>query len=396
MTNEATPTVPRGEILDRAARLWRHLGTRPLAAVFAVERVEILYFAGTPQDGLVWIPRDGEPIFFVRRDLARARAESPLGRIIPFTRARDIPEILAREGAPVAGPVGTSLDILPVSLYQSLSRALGVPVEDASAEIRMTRAAKSAWERAHVRAAGALATEIFTHLQTFIRPGMREIDVAAEVDAELVRAESVSYYRTRTFNLQFTGVCCLAGESGNFRGASDSPNSAGRGPSPAFGQGASARRFAPGEPILVDFAVNRGGYYVDTTRMFHFGELPARFVAAHRLSEEILAAAAEALAAGRPPEEVYASALARAAGAGLGDVFMGGSRFLGHGVGLQIDEWPVIADGFDRPLPEGAVVALEPKFALPGGIVGVETTFVFEGGKMVPTVALPTALVRLD
>ncbi len=393
---ETMPTVPRDEILGRVARLWDHVGSRPLSAVFAVERVEILYFAGTPQDGLVWIPREGEPVFLVRRDLARARRESPLARIVPFARARDIPEILAREGLPIAGPVGTSLDVLPVSLYRSLERALGTPVEDASSAMRATRAVKSPRERESIRAAGALATELFTRLPGFLRPGMREIDVAAEIDAFLVRAGSVNYYRTRTFNLEFAGLCCLAGESGGVRGPSDSPNAAGSGPDPAFGQGAGMRRLAPGEPILIDLGVNRGGYYVDTTRIFHFGALPAQFVDAHRASEGIIEAAAEELAAGRTPADVYARAAERAAKAGLADAFMGGSRFLGHGVGLQIDEWPVIAEGFDQPLPEGAVVALEPKFALPGGIVGVETTYVLEDGAMRPAVDLPTALVRLD
>jgi Xaa-Pro aminopeptidase len=119
-------------------------------------------------------------------------------------------------------------------------------------------------------------------------------------------------------------------------------------------------------------------------------------VDAHRRSEEILAAAAEELAAGVLMEDVYGHARGRAETAGLGDAFMGGSRFLGHGVGLEIDEWPVIAAGFSSALPEGAVVSLEPKFALPGGIVGVETTFVFENGRMCPTVNLPTAPLRLD
>jgi len=109
-----------------------------------------------------------------------------------------------------------------------------------------------------------------------------------------------------------------------------------------------------------------------------------------------VAAAAEELAAGRTPQAVYAGAVARAARAGLAGAFMGGSRFLGHGVGLQIDEWPVIAEGFDEPLSEGTVVALEPKFALPGGIVGVETTYVLEDGALRPVVHLPTAPLRLD
>ncbi len=393
---EKSPTVPLEEILARTARLWENLGSRAITAVFAVDRMDVLYFSGTPQDGLVWIPREGEPIFLVRRDLGRAHLESPIGRIIPFSRPREIPEILAREGAAIHGPVGTSLDVVPVNLYRSLKRALGCVIEDVSSEIRMTRAVKSPLERARVRAAGDLATELFTSLRDRLELGMREVDVAAEVDAFLLRAGSVSYYRTRTFNLEFTGLCCLAGPSGDWRSASNSPNAAGRGPDPAFGQGASDRRLRPNEPILIDLGTNRSGYYVDTTRIYHWGELPARFVEAQRTSEEILTAATEGLAAGVPMEEVYAQARARAEAAGLGDAFMSGSKFLGHGVGLEIDEWPVIATGFSEPMPEGAVVALEPKFALPGGIVGVETTFILEGGRMCSTVDLPAGPFRLD
>ena len=158
-------------------------------------------------------------------------------------------------------------------------------------------------------------------------------EIQASAIADAVRAGSVSYYRTRTFNLEFAGLCCLAGESGAVRGPSDSPNAAGSGPDPAFGQGAGMRRLAPGEPILIDLGVNRGGYYVDTTRIFHFGTLPAQFVDAHRASEGIIEAAAEDLAAGKTPEAVYAGAVERAAKAGLAGAFMGGSRFLGHGGG---------------------------------------------------------------
>jgi len=387
--------VIRDEIDGRIERLRRLLGGRSVAAVLAIQRVEILYFSGTPQDGIVWIPREGEPVFLVRRDIERARRESPLTRVIPFSRPSDIPAALASQGIRIEGPVATALDILPVKLYQSLARALGVEIEDASREIRTARANKSPWERAQVRAAGALADAVFAHARERIRPGMREIDVAAELDAFLLRAGSVAYYRTRTFNLEFAMLCSIAGESGEWRGGSDSPSSAGRGPDPAFGQGPSDRVIRPGEPILVDLATNRSGYYADTTRVFHAGELPRRFVDALRTSEEILAGAVEEIERGSALDEVYAGAVRRAQSAGLGDAFMGGSRFLGHGVGLEIDEWPVLAEGADEPAAEGHVIALEPKFALPGGIVGVETTFVFEGGRMHPVVTLPAGPTRL-
>jgi Xaa-Pro aminopeptidase len=225
---------------------------------------------------------------------------------------------------------------------------------------------------------------------------MREADLAAECEAFLVRALSVHRYRTRTFNLEFAALCCIAGDSGDWRGPADSPNGAGLGPDPAFGQGAGVRAIGRHEPILVDLGTNHGGYYADTTRVFHFGDLPVRFADAHRLSEEILARAIESIGAACPLSCVYAEAADRARAAGLEREFMGGSRFLGHGVGLEIDEWPVLAEGFDDPLPEGAVVALEPKFALLGGIVGVETTYVLEGGRLRPVTNLPTGPVRLE
>ena len=52
------------------------------------------------------------------------------------------------------------------------------------------------------------------------------------------------------------------------------------------------------------------------------------------------------------------------------------SRFLGHSVGLQLDESPVIAEGFDRPLPIGGVMAIEPKVVHPDGSIGSEDTWV--------------------
>ena len=390
------PVVPRSEIDLRMARLRDGLRASRVSAVLALQRVEVLYFSGTPQDGIVWIPRDGEPVFFVRRDLERARRESPLSRILSFARPAEIPAALASLGLRLDGPVGTALDVLPVKLYQSLSRALGVAVEDVSREVRGTRIVKSDWERARLRQAGKLADATFAFVKDHLRPGMREADLAAEIEAFVIRSGSVCFYRTRTFNMEFAAQCCLAGDSGDWRGPADSPNGAGRGPDPTFGQGASAREILREEPILVDVGTNRGGYYADTTRLFCFGPLPQRFADAHRLSEEILGAACEDIEARRPLQEVFARALARAQQAGLSKEFMGGSRFLGHGVGLEIDEWPVVAEGFEDPLPEGAAISLEPKFALPGGIVGVETTFLFEDGRLHPLVTLPTSPFRLD
>src|SRR6185369_9875851 len=86
--------------------------------------------------------------------------------------------------------------------------------------------------------------------------------------------------------------------------------------------------------------------------------------------------------------ELWERARTMADEAGLGDRFMGPpgdqARFVGHGVGLELDELPVLAPGFKAPLREGMTIAIEPKFVFPGqGAVGIENTFLVtaQGGE---------------
>ena len=86
----------------------------------------------------------------------------------------------------------------------------------------------------------------------------------------------------------------------------------------------------------------------------------------------------------RSPSALFALSEGWPAGAGLGEHFMGAGaervRFLGHGVGMEIDELPILAPGFDEPLVEGNVVAIEPKFVFPGrGAVGIENMYARHG-----------------
>ena len=95
---------------------------------------------------------------------------------------------------------------------------------------------------------------------------------------------------------------------------------------------------------------------------------------------EVQAYAASQLKPGEIPSEIYAKSMDMAAKAGFAEGFMalGANKvaFLGHGIGLAIDEQPVLAKGFDAPLELGMVLAIEPKMGVPGlGMVGVENTF---------------------
>jgi Xaa-Pro aminopeptidase len=84
---------------------------------------------------------------------------------------------------------------------------------------------------------------------------------------------------------------------------------------------------------------------------------------------------------GTPSGDLYTAAVEMAHQRGLGDNFMGVGddriRFIGHGVGLELDEFPFLAEGQQTELKAGMVVALEPKLIFPGkGVVGIENTHV--------------------
>ncbi|KJB85753.1 hypothetical protein AZ66_22750, partial [Paenibacillus sp. E194] len=134
------------------------------------------------------------------------------------------------------------------------------------------------------------------------------------------------------------------------------------------------------EPILIDFGCCIDGYVIDQTRTLVIGELDDELQRAYDASEAILRATEDHLKPGTVCETLYEDAVGMAKSYGLQEHFMGYGedqvKFLGHGIGMEIDEWPVLARGFKQPLQEGMVIAIEPKFTFPGrGVVGIENTY---------------------
>ena len=139
-------------------------------------------------------------------------------------------------------------------------------------------------------------------------------------------------------------------------------------PSPAFPCGAGYRPLAAGEPVMVDFSVQMGGYHMDETRMFALGKLPAEAEDACKAAFEIHDRTIEQVEPGRTPDELFRCALDTARELGYADVYLGPLkdkvRFVGHGIGLELIEMPLIAPGRTEPLAPGMTFALEPKMGL--------------------------------
>lgn len=384
------------ECRTRITRLQEHLRAKAIDGALLIYPIDVYYYAATRQNAILWIPSAGEPLLLVRKSLARARAESRIDEIRPFPSSKELPGLL---GA-ASRRIGLTFDVLPIQQLHFFTKVLpGVEFVDIAAANREIRSVKSIWELEKMKESGQKLGAVFAQVPEFLRPGMREIDLAAEFEYRARKLGNEGYVRMRAFNQELFQGLAVAGESAAQPGFFDGAVT-GRGLSGASPHGASAALIEGNVPILVDYTGVFDGYIVDMTRIFVLGALRPEVQKAFEAALAIQDYVVENLKPGSDCAELFAGAVALAEAAGLAANFMGApgeqAKFVGHGVGLELDEMPVLAQGFKVPLQLHQTIAIEPKFVLPGvGVVGIENTFAVgpEGG--VRLTSLADAVVSL-
>lgn len=144
--------------------------------------------------------------------------------------------------------------------------------------------------------------------------------------------------------------------------------------------GANGSKLEVGKSVMIDMGGNFTGYLDDVTRTYSVGKLSEKAYKAHNVAIEIENIVQEAMKEGAVCEDIYNLAVEKAKLEGLADCFMGTvqqAKFVGHGVGLVINEPPVLAMRSRDVLQKGMVLAVEPKFVIEGvGAVGIEDTYI--------------------
>jgi Xaa-Pro dipeptidase len=369
------------EISRRVARFQHELSAHQVDGALIVQKTDLYYFTGTDQDAHLWVPADGDPLLMVRKSLERAVEDAATKQIVPLKSLSQVPEhIQGNGGARKLGRIGLEMDVLPVNRYLTYQRLFPeTEFVDVSLWIRETRMIKSPYEISSITEAARMADATYEKVPQFLRESEREIDLTYRIEASYRSQGHPGVVPTRGFNNESIYGQIMAG-----RGAAMPSNSAGplggKGIGPFFSQGASMERIEPHEPILIDYAANAHGYISDQTRIFSVGRLNETLVRAHDVALRIQETLSQEGRPGVTAETLYDLALEIAEAAGLEGRFMGYPDpvpFVGHGVGLELDELPIIGRGSSTPLAEGVVIALEPKFVFPGqGVVGIENTFV--------------------
>ena len=371
--------VPAAEVAGRLAGLQAGLSARGLDGTVIVQNADLYYFSGTVQSSFLYVPATGEATLFVRKLVERARLETPLPGIVELASPHELPGLVRRRYGALPRRLGLELDVLPVAEYRRLGKLFPeTAFDDIGRDIVRQRAVKSAWEVERIRDAAAVAVAVCELIPGILREGLTEAEFAGLVEAEARRLGHEGIIRMRGFNQEMFYGQLLTGVSGTAASYLDTPL-AGTGLSPAVAQGVSFKPIRRGDHVVFDFVSVRNGYIADFTRIFALGEVPGELRRAYAAALRIQAAVVAAALPGVACRALYDLALALAAEEGLAASFMGHGagqvRFIGHGVGLELDELPVLTAS-DRVLIPGMVFALEPKFVLPGlGAIGVENTW---------------------
>ncbi len=391
--------VPLTELKNRMICFRKHMDTSnpdwEMAVIF--RKINLYYFTGTMQDGMLIIPKDGEATFWVRRSYERALDESLFPNIEPMNSFRDAAGSVSKaskgsEGSKLPDVVYLETEVVPLALYQRFQKHFPFKnVKSVDTQIAAVRAVKSEYELSLLREAGKIHKHVLEDLvPDMLREGMSEVDMSTELFSVLVKEGHHGACRFGMFDTEMIlGNVCF-GESSIYPCYFNGPGGK-LGLCPAAPVlGSRDRKLRKGDLVFVDVGCGVDGYHTDKTMTYMFGSsLPQYAIDLHNKCVAIQNKAASMLKPGAIPSEIYNTIMN-----GLDEEFlqnfMGfGDRkvkFLGHGVGLLIDEIPVIADGFDEPLQEGMVFALEPKRGIENiGMVGIENTFIVtaEGGECI-------------
>lgn len=363
------------------------------SGIFVFSKLNIYYLTGTFGNGVLWLPRNGAPVLMCRRGFERARSESPLSEIHQFKSYRDMPGIISNAGSQLTDTLGAEMNGLSWALANSFMKHLGARrVSNADNIISMARARKTAYELDLLSEAGKRHHHcIVDVLPSRMHQGMTEMEIARVLSDTLFEHGHCGILRMEKFGEEAYMGHISSGESGNhssvFNGALGL-----KGMHPAVPHMGSAEKvWSANEVLMIDVGFSYNGYQTDKSQVFWSGkrsDIPGSISKAHEFCNEMQEWISSNLKPGSIPSEIWKHCAIWAEREGYGEGFMGlpGNKvaFIGHGIGLAIDEYPVLAEGFDQPLEQGMILAVEPKIGLAGvGMVGVENTFAVtpSGGK---------------
>ena len=372
--------VTREELRERAGRLAQFLREEAIPLAIMGYNPDLFYFTGSTQAGYALVTQEGETVYLVKKDPERARIESPLETLIPYRRFREIREAVRDLMGTIPRRIAMPLDVVPTDLFLRFKDLLDrTHIVDGTEFIRSCRMIKSPFEVRQIQRGIEIYHRVVQQMPRLISEGMSEAEAEGILIFAMRREGHQGLVRMRGWNQEGINGYLYAGESAAVPTFLDAPLG-GVGMTPAVALGGGRRRIGRNEPIVFDASPGVGGYVSDQTRTAVFGSLPSTLQAAYHMTVEMIQRFESEARPGDAVADWFSRMEGMARDAGFVDHFMGYGdkrvRYMGHGIGLELNEWPVLGKGLPWRLASGMVVAVEPKMVYPGlGAVGLENDY---------------------
>ncbi len=386
-------SVTQDELMDRIGKLQHCLRSKEIDLAILNVNSDLHYYTGSVQPLYLLVPAESAPLLLARKALQRIREEAAHIKLEPFNGTKDLIRIIEENGFAGIKKIGLTFETTAYATVKRWQQLFGnVELVDLSWDIKALRMVKSETEIAIQTRAGTIMAELPALIRKNFSPGMTELELSAIIENYFRLNGHGVLVRCRREGIEMTFGVCSAGIN-TLAGTKFDGICAGIGVSTAVPYGACYDPIDRGTPVLLDYAYNLEGYHIDQTRMFSWGSPLPEVIKAYDAMLQVEKHVISLLNPGRNWEDVYEAGLQLAIELGYEKEFMGLGpekvKFVGHGLGLELDEPPFLAPKKNIPLVTGMVVAVEPKVSLPGiGVIGVEDTLVIrEGNPEVITIA---------
>lgn len=345
-----------------------------------IQNADLFYFTGTVQAEYLYIPDSGEAVLLVRRGNKRAEKETALEKIVEFKRSAEIPEIIKKEDLDSPDELGLELDILPYKTANKLQQIFAADkITNITTLIRQVRMVKSDSEIQLIKRAANKLKAVPQLTKEHLTADMNELELSAIIEQDLRQKGHTGFVRMRGLNNELPLGVCTAGKKSTAEVQVDSI-CAGAGVHPSAGVGASKSRLKDSEPIILDYVATHQGYIADQTRMAVLGKPSAYLQKTYDKMVQLQTELSKYLTPDYSWQEIYEEGKRLAEELEVTDYYLGygdnKEKFVGHGVGVELNEFPFLATGLDFKLKPGMTIALEPKLVVPDiGAIGIENTY---------------------
>ena len=367
---------PKQDLENKWLKLQHKMSENGIDACLIYSNVNLYYLTGEIFNGYLYLAVDSSPICFITR-------ETPLRKDLPFIVIRkpeEIPSLLIAKGLSFPKKIMFEGDQITYNEYIRLKNIFNnaETTADANIILRNIRMIKTDWEIEQLRLSTKKHTEVYELIPSCYEPGISDIKFQANIERLARKHGSIGIYRVFGTKMELHMGSILAGSNAEIPSPYDFALG-GNGIHPSIPFGANGTTLKEGISVMVDVAGNYTAYVSDMTRTYSIGKLPDTAYKVHQISREIQDEIVQIAKPGVSCAELYELSVKIVQKAKLTDCFMGTklqAKFVGHGLGIEVNEPPVLTGKSKEVLAENVTFALEPKFILPEiGAVGIENTF---------------------